>query len=70
MSALKQQAGEQAAGLVESGMLIGLGTGSTAVFATRRIAARLRAGELRDIVGDRDLARDRRRSAASSASRC
>ena len=49
-SALKQQAGEQAAALVESGMLIGLGTGSTAIFATRRVAARLRAGELCDIV--------------------
>ena len=49
-SALKRQAGEQAATLVESGMMIGLGTGSTAIFATRRIAARLRAGELRDIV--------------------
>jgi ribose 5-phosphate isomerase A len=50
VAALKQQVGEQAAALVESGMLIGLGTGSTAIFATRRVAARLRAGELRDIV--------------------
>ena len=48
-SALKRQAGEEAAALVESGMLIGLGTGSTAIFATRRIAARLLAGELRNI---------------------
>ncbi len=47
---LKQQAGELAAGLVESGMVIGLGTGSTAIFATRRIAERLRAGELGSIV--------------------
>jgi len=47
---LKQQAGELAAGLVESGMVIGLGTGSTAIFATRRIAERLRAGELESIV--------------------
>jgi ribose 5-phosphate isomerase A len=46
----KQQAGEMAAGLVESGMVIGLGTGSTAIFATCRIADRLRAGELRRIV--------------------
>ena len=46
----KQAAGEQAALLVESGMVIGLGTGSTAIFATRRIAARLHAGELRDVV--------------------
>jgi ribose 5-phosphate isomerase A len=47
---LKQQAGELAAGLVESGMVLGLGTGSTAIFATRRIAERLRAGELESIV--------------------
>lgn len=50
ISALKQQAGEYAADLVESGMVIGLGTGSTAIFATRRIAQRLRSGDLRDIV--------------------
>ncbi len=50
MSSLKQQAGEAAAALVESGMVVGLGTGSTAIFATRRIAERIRIGELRDIV--------------------
>ncbi len=43
---LKQAAGEQAAALVESGMVVGLGTGSTAIFATRRIGALLRTGEL------------------------
>ncbi len=47
---LKQQAGELAAGLVESGMVIGLGSGSTAIFATRRVGERLRAGELDRIV--------------------
>ncbi|MGD0104464.1 MAG: ribose-5-phosphate isomerase RpiA [Rhodopila sp.] len=47
---LKQQAGEAAAALVESGMVVGLGTGSTAIFATRHIAERLRLGELKDIV--------------------
>ena len=46
---LKKQAGETAAQLVESGMVIGLGTGSTAIFATRRIAQRLQSGELSDI---------------------
>jgi ribose 5-phosphate isomerase A len=46
---LKQLAGEQAADLVESGMVVGLGTGSTAIFATRRIAERLRTGDLKDI---------------------
>lgn len=47
---LKQQAGEYAAELVESGMVIGLGTGSTAIFATRRIAQRIRGGDIRDII--------------------
>ncbi|MDE2819653.1 MAG: ribose-5-phosphate isomerase RpiA [Chloroflexota bacterium] len=47
---LKQQAGEYAAQFVESGMVIGLGTGSTAIFATRQIARRIHGGELRDII--------------------
>lgn len=42
----KQQAGEAAAALVEPGMVVGLGTGSTAIFAIRRIAVRLHSGEL------------------------
>ncbi|MCY4466790.1 MAG: ribose-5-phosphate isomerase RpiA [Chloroflexi bacterium] len=46
---LKQQAGAYAADLVQSGMRIGLGTGSTAIHATRRIAQRLTSGELRKI---------------------
>ena len=46
----KQLAGEQAASLVASGMVVGLGSGSTAIFATRRIAERLHAGDLRDVV--------------------
>ena len=49
MVALKRQAAERAVDFVESGMLVGLGTGSTAVFATRRIGALLASGELRDI---------------------
>ncbi len=47
----KQQAAERAVELVASGMVVGLGTGGTAIYATRRIGALLRAGELRDIVG-------------------
>jgi ribose 5-phosphate isomerase A len=47
----KQQAAEAAVRLVQSGMVVGLGTGSTAVFAIRRIGALLRAGELRGVVG-------------------
>lgn len=50
IDALKRQAGEYAADFIKSGMVIGLGTGSTAIFATRRIAQRLRSGDLRDIV--------------------
>ena len=47
---LKQQAGSKAVEFVQSGMRVGLGTGSTAIFATRRIAELIHAGALRDIV--------------------
>ena len=47
----KQQAAERAVEFVESGMAVGLGTGSTAIFATRRIAQLLRSGQLKHIVG-------------------
>ncbi len=50
-AAYKQEAGERAAALVQPGMAVGLGTGSTAIFATRRIAERLRAGELPGMTG-------------------
>lgn len=50
-AALKQAAAERAVELVRSGMVVGLGTGSTAIFATRRIGALLRAGTLRDVTG-------------------
>ena len=49
IQALKKQAAEYAANFVESGMIVGLGTGSTAIFATRRIAQRLHNGDLSDI---------------------
>jgi ribose 5-phosphate isomerase A len=48
---LKQQAAEKAVEFIESGMVIGLGHGSTAVFAVRRIAALLKAGTLKEILG-------------------
>jgi len=48
--ALKQAAAEHAVQFLQSGMRVGLGTGSTAIFATRRIGEMLKAGELRDIV--------------------
>jgi ribose 5-phosphate isomerase A len=47
----KRQAAETAADEVQSGMAVGLGTGSTAIFATRRVGARLADGTLRDLVG-------------------
>lgn len=48
---LKRLAGEYAVRFVSSGMVVGLGHGSTAIHAIRRIAELLRSGELRDIVG-------------------
>jgi ribose 5-phosphate isomerase A len=48
---LKQQAAEQAVRFVQSGMIVGLGHGSTAIWATRRIAELLRSGDLRDVRG-------------------
>jgi len=50
-AALKQAAAERALAFVASGMVVGLGTGSTAIFATRRLGVLLREGTLRDIVG-------------------
>lgn len=47
----KQEAAERAVELVMSGMMVGLGTGSTAIFAVRRLGDLLREGRLRDIVG-------------------
>ncbi len=47
----KRAAAEWAAELVEAGMVVGLGTGSTAVFALRRIAERLAEGSLTDVQG-------------------
>ncbi len=47
---LKRQAAERAVEFVESGMVVGLGFGSTASYAVARIAQRLAAGDLRGIV--------------------
>jgi ribose 5-phosphate isomerase A len=47
---LKRAAGYRAVELVSNGMVVGLGSGSTARYATLRIAERLREGTLRDIV--------------------
>ena len=48
---LKQKAAYRAAEFVKSGMVVGLGSGSTANFAVQRIAARIETGELENIVG-------------------
>jgi ribose 5-phosphate isomerase A len=48
---LKRAAAERAVGLVRSGMVVGLGGGSTALFAVRRLAELVHDGSLRDIVG-------------------
>ena len=50
-AALKKAAAEYAVRYVESGMTVGLGTGSTAIFAIRHIGALLQSGELKNIVG-------------------
>jgi ribose 5-phosphate isomerase A len=48
---LKQAAGERAVEWIESGMVVGLGTGSTTVFAIRRLGELVGSGQLAEIVG-------------------
>ncbi|MHB1318413.1 MAG: ribose-5-phosphate isomerase RpiA [Anaerolineae bacterium] len=48
---MKRRVGERAAAMVTSGTVVGLGSGSTARYATLHIAERLRTGELSDILG-------------------
>jgi ribose 5-phosphate isomerase A len=47
----KRQAAEEAVSEVESGMVVGLGTGTTARFALEALGRRIRAGELREVQG-------------------
>jgi len=49
-SRLKRQAAEHAVDFVEPGMVVGLGHGSTAIFAVYRIAQLLQSGQLKDIL--------------------
>ncbi|WP_407539472.1 ribose 5-phosphate isomerase A [Deinococcus radiomollis] len=51
LEALKKEAALRAAALVESGMRVGLGTGSTAKYAIEEIGRRVSAGELTGVVG-------------------
>lgn len=48
---LKQQAAEYAVNFIKPGMVVGLGTGSTAILAVHHIAKLLDLGELTNIVG-------------------
>lgn len=48
---MKQQVGKAAADRVESGSIVGLGTGSTTAFAIQFLGDRLQSGELKDIKG-------------------
>jgi ribose 5-phosphate isomerase A len=48
---LKQKAAHRAVEFVESGMVVGLGTGSTTAFAVIRIGELLKSGDLKNIVG-------------------
>ena len=48
---MKQEVGRLAASRVQSGAIIGLGTGSTAAFMIQFLGDRLKSGELKDIKG-------------------
>lgn len=48
---MKQQVGKAAADRVQSGSIVGLGTGSTTAYAIQFIGDRLKSGELKDIKG-------------------
>ncbi|RYZ41016.1 MAG: ribose-5-phosphate isomerase RpiA [Myxococcaceae bacterium] len=50
-SSFKRAAAERAVDFIQSGMVVGLGSGSTAAFAVRRLGALLAAGTLKDVVG-------------------
>lgn len=51
LEALKKDAALRAAALVQGGMRVGLGTGSTAKYVIEEIGRRVRAGELQGVVG-------------------
>ncbi|MGB3239878.1 MAG: ribose-5-phosphate isomerase RpiA, partial [Geitlerinemataceae cyanobacterium] len=48
---MKQQVGQAAADLVQSGSIVGLGTGSTTAYAIEYLGKRLQSGDLKDIKG-------------------
>jgi len=48
---MKQEVGKAAADRVQSGSIVGLGTGSTTAYTIQFLGDRLKTGELKDIVG-------------------
>lgn len=48
---LKRQAAWKAVDYIKSGMVVGLGTGSTAAFAVERIGQLMKEGKLTNIIG-------------------
>jgi ribose 5-phosphate isomerase A len=51
VTVMKQEVGKAAAALVNSGMIVGLGTGSTTAYAIEYLGSRLKSGEITDIQG-------------------
>ncbi|AFZ14611.1 ribose-5-phosphate isomerase [Crinalium epipsammum PCC 9333] len=48
---MKQEVGKAAAARVQSGAIVGLGTGSTTAYAIEYLGQRIKSGELKDILG-------------------
>lgn len=48
---MKQEVGKAAASRVQSGTIVGLGTGSTTAYAIQSLGDRIKSGELKDIKG-------------------
>jgi ribose 5-phosphate isomerase A len=48
---MKQEVGKAAADRVQSGSIVGLGTGSTTAYMIQFLGERLKSGELKDIKG-------------------
>jgi ribose 5-phosphate isomerase A len=48
---MKQEVGKAAAARIQSGMIVGLGTGSTTAYAIEFLGDRLKSGDLKDIKG-------------------
>ncbi len=51
VTVMKQQVGKAAADRVQSGTIVGLGTGSTTAYALQYLGERLKTGDLKDIQG-------------------